>query len=418
MLFLALRQLLSRPQQTILTLIGITLGSAAYVSFSGIMLGFQGYIIDQLINNDAQIRISPRDEPLTEQTFQNVFFKDTEVFWIRPPSGRTDSTQLTNANGWFVKLENDSRVVGYAPQIVRQVIFINGKTIIPGKITGIDAKKQANVTTIESSIIEGSLSDLSRGGSSILLGQGLIEKLGSRLGDTINIITPKGKRYPIRIVGVLTTGNRMLDDTLAYSSIPTVQRITGSSGELTDIVIRVKDVSKAAEIASEWAAFTRDKVQSWDQAFESILSVFKMQDIVRNITTFTIILVVAFGIYNILNMVVNQKKKEIAILRSIGFNRADTIRLFVIQGSLLGAIGALLGLALGAFMNYLIDGMPIGGTSKGGGPTISKMMVSWNTMIFVKAFLLAFLSSFAASFIPARLASKLSPVEIIRSSGT
>ncbi|MBW7858482.1 MAG: ABC transporter permease, partial [Leptonema sp. (in: Bacteria)] len=401
-----------------LTLIGITLGSAAYVSFSGIMLGFQGYIIDQLINNDAQIRISPRDEALTEQTFQNVFFQGTEVVWVRPPTGRTDSTQLTNANGWFVKLDNDSRVVGYAPQIARQVIFVNGKTIIPGKFTGIEPKRQAYVTTIVSSIIVGSLVDLSRGGSAILIGAGLIEKLGTRMGETINIITPKGQRHPLRVAGVLTTGNRMLDDTIVYASIPTVQRITGSSGELTDIVIRVKDVSKAAEIASEWSAYTRDKVQSWDQAFESILSVFKMQDIVRNITTFTIILVVAFGIYNILNMVVNQKKKEIAILRSVGFDRKDTIRLFVIQGSLLGAIGALLGLALGGFTNHLIDGMPIGGTSKGGGPTITKMMVSWNTMIFVKAFLLAFLSSFLASFIPARMASKLSPVEIIRSSGT
>jgi lipoprotein-releasing system permease protein len=420
MLFLAIRQLLSRPQQTILTLIGIMLGSAAYVTFSGIMLGFQVYITDQLINNDAQIRISPRDESLTEQTFSGVFFPDTEVRWIRPPSGRTDSTRLTNASGWFEKLDHDTRVVAYAPQLARQVIYVNGSTSIPGRITGIDPKRQRRVTTIESSVTEGNLDELTHGGAAVMMGSGLLEKLGARKGDSIQVVTPRGQRYPLRIEGVINTGNRMLDETIVYASITTVQRVTGSSGEISDIVVRVRDVSQAASIATEWSAYTRDKVQSWDQTYESILSVFRMQDIVRNTTTFTIILVVAFGIYNILNMVVNQKKKEIAILRSIGFDGADTIRLFVIQGVLLGFIGALAGLILGGIANSLIDGMPIGTASRSASikPAMGKMIVSWDFMIFVKAFFLAFLSSFIASFIPARAASRLSPVEIIRSSGT
>ncbi len=420
MLFLAIRQLLSRPQQTILTLIGIMLGSAAYVTFSGIMLGFQTYITDQLINNDAQIRISPRDESLTEETFQGIFFPDTEVRWIRPPSGRTDSTQLTNASGWFEKLDRDARVVAYAPQLSRQVIYVNGSTSIPGQIVGIDPKRQKRVTTIEASVTDGNLDDLSRGGATIMMGSGLIERLGARKGDTIQIVTPRGQRHPLRIAGIINTGNRMLDDTIVYAAITTVQRVTGSSGEISDIVVRVQDVSQAAAIATEWSAFTRDKVQSWDQTYESILSVFRMQDIVRNTTTFTIILVVAFGIYNILNMVVNQKKKEIAILRSIGFDRYDTIRLFVIQGLILGFVGAILGLILGAVANSAIDGMPIGSPQKSGPAkaAMAVMIISWDAMIFVKAFFLAFFSSFLASFIPARAASKLSPVEIIRSSGT
>ena len=399
------------------------LGSAGYVTFSGIMLGFQVYITDQLINNDAQIRISPRDEPLTQEMFHRVFFKGTEVRWIRPPTGRTDSRQLSNASGWYRKLDKDARVISYAPQLTRQVIYQNGNTTIPGRIIGIDPKRQSKVTTIESSIIEGNLEDLSRGGSSIMLGSGILEKLGSRKGDTIQIITPQGDRYPLRIAGIINTGNRMLDESIVYASITTVQRVTNSPGEISDIVIRVRDISKAAEIASQWTVFTKDKVESWDQTYESILSVFRMQDIVRNVTSLTIILVVAFGIYNILNMVVNQKKKEIAILRSIGFDRGDTIKLFVIQGVLLGFIGAVLGLSLGAFLNHLIDGLPIGGgeSKQGTGtvkPAIRTLIISWDAMIFVKSFLLAFFSSFIASFIPARAASKLSPVEIIRSSGT
>lgn len=76
MLFLAIRQILSRPQQSVLTLIGIVLGTAGYIVFSGIMLGFQAVITDQLVNSDGQIKISPKDELITERTFDDVFFKE------------------------------------------------------------------------------------------------------------------------------------------------------------------------------------------------------------------------------------------------------------------------------------------------------------------------------------------------------
>lgn len=420
MVFLAIRQMLARPQQTLLTLIGILLGTAAYVMFSGIMLGFQSYITDQLINNDSQIRISPRDEPITPQSLEGAFFPESAIRWIRPPAGHSDNTRLTNVPGWFERLDRDPRVVAYAPQLLRQVMYMNGAVTVPGRIVGIDPKRQSRVTTIEKSVVAGRMEDLTRGGATVLVGAGLLEKLGLRSGDRLTVLTQRGQREPLRVVGVLMTGNHALDDTIVYASITTVQRVTGSSGEVSDIVVRVHDVSQAADIASEWAAFSRDKVQSWDQAYATILSVFDMQNIIRNTTTFTIILVVCFGIYNILNMVVNQKKQEIAILRSVGFDRGDTIVLFVIQGLILGLIGSLLGLAVGALANWYIDGLPIGKPETSGSfrAAMARMMVSWDVGIYIRGFLIAFLSSVVASFIPARAAARLSPVDIIRASGT
>ncbi|EPG75476.1 MacB-like periplasmic core domain protein [Leptospira fainei serovar Hurstbridge str. BUT 6] len=418
MLFLAIRQLLSRPQQTFLTFLGILLGTAAYCSFSGIMIGFQEYITDQLVNNDAQIRISPRDDVLKVETFQGVFFPESvAVRWIKPPSGKTDSNQLTNANGWFLKLDEDDRVEAYAPQLNQQLIFKFGKQTLPGKLQGVDPVRQMRVTTIGNYVEQGNFRDLDRGGDMIFVGSGLLEKLGASLGDTVQVVTAQGNVVHVKVGGVIRVGNKMIDDTAVYASLRTVQRITQANGVVSEIAIRLKDLSQAADVATEWSFFTRDKVQSWDQAYENILAVFNTQNIVRNTTTFTIMLVVAFGIYNILNMVVNQKKREIAILRSIGFDEKDTIVLFVIQGLLLGFLGAISGLLVGATACYYLDGYPIGGSSSSKGAMMSSVMrISWNPLIYIKAFSIAQISAAVAAFIPARSASKLSPVEIIRGS--
>ncbi|MBM9502060.1 ABC transporter permease [Leptospira sp. 201903071] len=415
MFFLAIRQLISRPQQTFLTFLGILLGTAGYVVFSGMMLGFQEYITDQLVNNDAQIRISPRDEVLKEESFKGVFFDGDFVRWIKPPSGKTDSTQLTNVKGWFLKLDQDERVEAYAPQLNRQLIFKFGKQTLPGKLQGIDPVRQMKVTTIGKYVEKGNLKDLDRGGDIIFAGAGLLERLGAEAGDIVQVVSPNGTISNVKVGGIVRVGNRMIDEVSVYASLRTVQRITQANGIVSEIAVRLKDVSFAAEVATEWSFFTRDKVQSWDQAYESILSVFKTQNIVRDTTTFTIILVVAFGIYNVLNMVVNHKKKEIAILRSVGFDEGDTIRLFIIQGLLLGLIGAIFGLILGALACYSLDGYPLGGANQKG-PMINVMKISWNYTIYINAFLLSVVTSGIAAYIPARSASKLSPVEIIRGS--
>ncbi|XDD52306.1 ABC transporter permease [Leptospira sp. WS92.C1] len=416
MFFLAIRQLLKRPQQTFLTFLAILLGTAGYVVFSGMMLGFQEYITDQLVNNDAQIRISPRDEVLKKESFEGVFYPDSTVRWINPPSGKTDSTQLTNIKGWFLKLDRDERVEAYAPQLNRQLIFKFGKQTLPGKLQGIDPARQTKVTTIGKYVEKGNLSDLDRGGDMIFAGAGLLEKLGAETGDTLQVVTTNGKISNVKVGGVFRVGNRMIDDTTVYASLRTVQRITQSNGVISEIAVRLVDVSKAADVATEWSFFTKDKVQSWDQTYESVLSVFKTQNIVRNTTTFTIILVVAFGIYNVLNMVVNHKKREIAILRSVGFDEGDTIRLFIIQGLLLGLLGAACGLIVGAIACYALDGYPIGGKTTKGQVMVNVMKISWDYSIYVKAFSLSVITSGIAAYIPAKSASKLSPVEIIRGS--
>ncbi len=414
MLFLALRHLVSRPQQTLLTFVGISLGAAAYIIFSAIMLGFQEVILDQLINNDAQVRISPRDTVITEESFRGVFFGDYEVRWLRPPSGKTNSQYLSNVHGWFEKLAAEPLVEAFAPQLKRQVTLVKGRNSAPASLTGIIPEKQSQITTIEKYIFGASLADLNHGEGLLVLGDGLLGRLGLREGESVQVLSPGGGLRPARVIGVLRSGNRFLDDTVAYASLRTVQSLTSSAGEISDIAVRLKDAQLAAVLAERWAQFTHDKVESWDMVNRNTLSVFRTQDIMRNSITFVITLIVAFGIYNILNMVVNQKKKEIAILRSTGYDRSDTIRLFMIQGIILAVAGIIAGSLVGYISSKALETIKI---VEGDAHTPPRyFMISYNIMIYLKAAILTLTSAVLASYLPARAAGKLSPIEIIRGS--
>ena len=416
MIFLALKQLFARPQQTFLTFLAIVIGSVGYIVFSSIMLGFQEYIIEQLVNSDVQIRISPRDETISEITFHEIFFPDSTIKWIKPPSGKTDNSRLDNIQWWNEKLEKDKDVIAFSPQLVRQVTFIQGKLLFPAKIIGVIPETQTKITNTDKYSVEGGkLKNLSEGDSLAIIGVNLKNKMGVMLNDVVQVGIPGKQITPLKIIGVIQTGNRMIDDSLCYTSITTLQRITESPGEISDIVVKVNDVSQARNMAEDWSQFTRDKVESWDQANESIMSVFNTQNIIRNTITVIIILIIAFGIYNILNMVVNGKKRDIAILRSIGYEEMDIIILFLIQGLILGITGAIAGSVFGFFVAKYVSTIEVF-KGKNMVTGTNHLMVSYNILIYLKGMGFTIFASLVSSMIPARAAAKISPIEIIRGS--
>ncbi len=133
MLFLAIRQLLSRPRQTLLALMGIILGTAAFLVISGMMLGFRQLFINQLINNSAHVSISAEETPVTEHSLDGFFFPSALVRWITPPSTKDDSPHLDYPQGWFDHLDAAPEVKAYSPQFSAQILL--ARTSFPGPAT-------------------------------------------------------------------------------------------------------------------------------------------------------------------------------------------------------------------------------------------------------------------------------------------
>jgi lipoprotein-releasing system permease protein len=410
--FLAIRHLLSRKKQTSLTLLGIILGTAAYVAISGMMLGFQTFMIDQLVNNDSHIRIKAREDILSEQSLNTAFFNsNTIVNWVKPPSGRKDNSSILAPKQWLDRVNADERVSGASPQLVVQGIATYGKLSLGVSIVGSDPDKQKTVSNIEKVMLDGKFSDIGTSGHRIAVGDEFLKKMGVTRGETILITVGKGLPQPFRVTSVFHLGIKSLDETRLFGALGDIQQLNQTPSRISDIAIRLIDVNLAAEVASTYNLLGQEKVQSWDQANEGIMSVFTSQDIVRNAMTISILIVAGFGIYNILSLAVTHKRREIAILRSMGFEPQDITNLFLIQGLILGLVGGATGVLVGYIASYFMSTIEVSANRGLGG---NHMMVSFDYLIYVKAFFLALASSAFASFFPARSAGSLEPIDIIR----
>ncbi|MBK7891169.1 MAG: ABC transporter permease [Bdellovibrionales bacterium] len=413
---MAIRHLVARKKQTTLTLLGIVFGSMAFVAISGFMLGFQYFLLDQLINNDAHIRISAREDRVDHEVANKDLYskldKNGLVSWVVDPSGTRSNPKIENPQGWAEILKKDPRVEAYSPQFSAQVLFSVGAIAANGKLIGSEPDMQVRVTNIQSYIKTGKFEDISSGGNRIIVGTGLLKKLGSGDGSTIFVYNGRDKPVPFKVIGTFETGGRQIDDTTAFGALIDVQKLAGQPNEINNMAVRLIDFNRARETAHDWQPLSPDKVESWDEINAAFLNVFRIQDAMRYMMIATILLVAGFGIYNILNVVVTQKKKEIAILRFIGYEPGDILQLFFLQGIILGVVGSIIGLILGYIACLGIEQISFGGGPMGGG---TMMKVSFDPMIYLRAFLFGSLAAAFASLMPARSAGKLTPIDIIRS---
>lgn len=413
MWFLALRHLTSRKKQTFLTLLGILLGTAAYVVISGLLIGFQEFLVDQLVDNDAHIRIKARAEVLSPQSLNAAFFGDsTIVTWLKPPAGRKDNPYVLSPGTWMRRLQQNPEVAGAAAHMELQVIANHGKVTSTAKFLGVDPDQQKTVSNIGNYMLSGKLADIGNSGNRVIVGKLLLDLLGAVNGETIYLSAGKGAPQPFRVVGVFKIGVKSVDETTVIGAIGDAQKLNQTPSRVTSIAVRLKDVRKAPSMAIAWNSLASEKVESWDQANQGLMSVFSMQDVVRNTMTISILIVAGFGIYNILSLAISHKKREIAILRSMGFEPQDISQLFLTQGLVLGGFGGIVGLLLGFLVCLYMSSLDV---SSHGGITGDGMFISFNSMIYLKGFFWAMLSACVASILPARAAGKLEPIDILRS---
>ena len=415
MLFLAIKQLLARPRQTLLALMGIIFGTAAFLILSGIMLGFRELLIQRLINTAAHISIKAEESTIEEHSLDSFFFPGSLVKWVVPPVSHDEPPHLEYPQGWFDRLDADDKVESYAPQMVAQALISRGKLSRTISLIGVEAARQVQATDVQSDMTLGNFLDLDKGGFQIIIGESLAQKLGLHLNDTLNIVTTKGNVIPSKVAGFFNTGMVQIDEVVAYAPIHYVQQVNQTPGQVSQIIVKLKDITQAKTVADQWAAMSRENIQSWDEANANFLTVFKMQDTIRYTLSFVVLLIAAFGIYNILNMIVLQKRGETAILRSMGFEASDIIQLFLSQGLILGFIGGLLGLGVGTLACLYIQSIQFG--TNMGMSSVNHMLIAWHAYFYVGGFLMAFLSGIVAGFLPARAASQMAPIDILRSEG-
>ena len=413
MIFLAIRYLRAKRKQTLFTLLGIFFGSAAFIAISGFFLGFQNYIVDKLVNTSAHIHIQAREDFLEDHSLDSNFFGKNNgyIFWSPPPSGRKDNAKVENPKSWYDRLNADTRVEAFSPQLTASGIFSKAKSSVTASLIGCNPAQQAKVTTIASLMEEGKFTDIAAGGNRIIVGKELMKRLGATVSQTILVSVGTGSPTPFKIMGYFNSGNKSTD-MQAYGSLEDVQKLNGTPNTVNEIAVSLKDYTQATNLALLWSKISSEKIESWEQQNSSLFSMFALQDALRYMMIIAILTVAGFGIYNVLTMTVSHKRKDIAILRSMGYSPKQIVSIFLSQGLILGVSGAILGILFGYIICLYLQTLQFSG---GPGSTTSEHLhISLAFSIFAQSSMLAILSSTIASVIPALAAGKLSPIEIIR----
>lgn len=411
MFFLAWRQLMAKKMQNMLILLGISFATLLYVLISGLQLGMREFITGHLLNNTAHILISGAERMIIQNEIERNFYgNENPVRWVLPPYGKRDEVRLGNYQGWQERLRNDSDVLDFSPRLNAHVILSKGNFSASVNLVGTIPERHVRITSVESYIQSGSFRALSGGTSNIVIGNKVAENLGVRVGDYINVSAGSSNWSPFKIVGILHFGSDDIDASIAFAELHHTQTLTHSPGRISQIAVALYDIDKSEPKAASWKSIGQDKVQDWKEANKMFLEMIRVQDYTRYFITSAILIVAAFGIYNVLTIMISQKRKQIAILRAIGYGPEKILSLVLYQGIILGLTGGILGLILGAGFCFLIGKIDLNielGNSR-------SLILSYDLSIYLTAFFAANAVSILAAYLPARAASRLTPIDIIR----
>ena len=404
-LYISLRYLKAKRKQifisviTILSIGGVSLGVMALVIVLSVMSGFEDDLKTKILGTNAHLVILQHGSPMRD--YREV---------IR-------------------RVEGIQGVIATTPFIFSQAMLTSENNVHGIILRGIDPNTAGGVINIESTLKKGSVESLKRedgssGRPGILLGKELAQMLGVLLDDTVVVVSPVGALAPLgsgppmkkfRVSGIFDSGMYEYDTSLAYISLPSAQKFLGMEDTVSGVEVRVRDIYGVRKVAQSiqkalgFPFWTKD----WMQMNKSLFSALKLERTVMFIILVLIVLVAAFGIVSSLIMVVMEKNKDIAILKSMGATAKSVTRIFIFQGLMIGVVGTILGLIGGygiciLLAKYQFISLPSDVYY------ISRLPVKMNGIDFILVALSAIGISFLATLYPSWQAARLDPAEALR----
>jgi lipoprotein-releasing system permease protein len=399
-LIVAFRFMREGLMQTSLIVLGVGLGAGVIIFLSAVLGGMQGNVVRRTLNFQAPIVILPPDQvarPLRAET--------TEVASQVQPR----SQQLRSIDQWQKVRELVARTPGVTaltPIVSGPGFAQRGEATKAVAVTGIELETYFEVIALREEIISGSVN---LGPSDIIVGTDLAEQLGVGAGDKLRLATAGGTGITLTVAGIFDFGNKTVNERNVYIPLRTAQSLLNLIGGVTAIDVRVDDPFAAERIAEILRARTELKVDSWIRTNEQFFIAMAAQTVTNTLIRTFVGLTVALGIASVLVVSVIQKSREIGILRAMGTSRAQVLRVFLIQGGVMGLAGSVLGSLL-AF-SFLLVWRAIAKNPDGTPMFIINMEPSLFAIAAVGATLVGILSAVA----PARRAARLDPVVAIRS---
>lgn len=407
-IFIALRYLRAKRKQTfisiitLISIIGVAIGVMALILVLGVMTGFTDDLKEKILGTNSHVMIS------------------------RFGSGMKDYRKVME------RISGVKDVVASAPFVLSQVMLSSGSNVSGVVLYGIDVPTAPDVINIKETMVEGELRllegkvDNGEGFQlpGIIIGKELSRILGVYPGNSVTVISPAGLLSPagmvprwkkFLVVGVFESGMYEYDTSIAYISVANAQKLLKMPDEVTKIDVKVRDIYDTGSVVSKIRELIGPsyQVRDWKEMHRNLYSALKLEKTAMFIILTLIIIVAAFSIVATLIMMVNDKNKEIAILKSMGATSAAVKRIFMLQGLVIGIAGTMLGLAGGFLLAFLQNRYQI--------ITLSKDVYYIAALTIKLSFrdtcwvaFCAVLISFIATVYPAGQAANLDPAEALR----
>jgi lipoprotein-releasing system permease protein len=403
-LFVSLRYLKSKKRyrtvslNTFISIAGVVIGVATSIITLSVMTGFQGYFRDKILSAISHV-----------------------VVLEYSGKGVHDQKALQE------KVARTPHVVATTPFIISQVMLASHDRVQGVVVRGIDPRTEGTVTDLEKNIRQGSLQDLQRTARElpgIVIGEDLARKFSVSVGDTITMVNPIGEESPMgmvpkmrkfTLVGIFDAGMYDYNTGFAYISIPEAQKFFNMPGSISGIQVRVDDIYNAAAIAESiqssvgFPYYTRN----WIEMNKNFFSALKLEKIGMSLILVVIIIVASFNIIGTLTMIVMEKSREIAILKSMGSSEGSIMKIFMFSGLIIGAVGTVLGSAIGYSAVVVIARSGIISLPKDV-YQVSHLPLSITGFDILFVAMMALGISFLATIYPAWQAARQDPVEVLR----
>ncbi|MGJ4916499.1 ABC transporter permease [Bradyrhizobium sp. HKCCYLRH2060] len=396
----AVRFLREGRLQTLFIIGGIAIGVGVIVFMSAMLAGLEANFIKRVLTSQPQIQLLTPDQVARPLRNDNGVIEDAIV---QRPSQRVISIdQWPKIRNQMLAMPEISAV---SPTISGSALAIRGDASRAVTLSGIEPESYFRIVRVPDYIVAGEPRLTSE---DIIIGTELARDLGAIVGDKLNIQAASGANRVLIVTGLVDLGSKGANQRSAYVALRTAQSLLGMVGGVTTIDMTVRDIYAAEDIAQRIQAANRVKADSWIKTNAQFFTAVRAQATSNTLIRVFVALSVAFGIAAVLIVSVIQRSKEIGILRAMGTSRGQILRVFLLQGGLLGFVGSLFGAAMGA--GALIYWHAV--QRQADGSELFPLILE--RRLFVITALLATVTGLLAATAPALRAAKLDPVVAIR----
>ena len=387
--------------QSIFILIAVATGVGVIVFMSGLLTSLQANFIKRVLTSQPQIQLIPPDEVARPQL---VSVGDLFVAAVVQRPGQ----RVRSIDQWQTirdMLKTWPEIITVSPTVATSALAIRGAASRSISVTGIEPDVYFKIVRIPDYIVQG-VPSIST--DDVLIGTELAKDLGVGLGDKISVTAATKASRLLTITGIFDLGNKGANARSTYVALRTAQALANLVGGVTTIDITVTDIYAAETIAQSVQAATGVEADSWIKTNSQFFTAVKAQQSSNTLIRFFVGLSVAFGIASVLVVSVTQRSRDIGILRAMGTSQGQILRVFLLQGGLLGFAGSIIGAAAGGGSLMLWHTF----SRQADGSEIFPLILE--PSLFLYSVLLAAITGVAAAAVPAYGAAKLDPVVAIR----